>query len=135
MKPSCPPCPATATRTWTRMPCSACVRPWWPTGFTTRAGRPPMAGCSTRRSRPWTSTSCCNRRARRADHLIKHVAMWKVSGDTPEARRARREKVKQQFKGLRSLIPDLLALEVGLDVSGVDYPFHLVLYTEFESPQ
>src|SRR6218665_1963099 len=67
--------------------------------------------------------------------MIKHVVMWKASGDTPEARRAPREKGKQQFKGLRSLIPDLLALEVGLDVSGGDYACDVVLYTEFESPQ
>lgn len=67
--------------------------------------------------------------------MIKHVVMWKVSGDTPDARRATREKVKQQFEGLRSLIPGLLALEVGLDVSGVDYACDVVLYTEFDSPQ
>ncbi|MNL00174.1 Stress responsive A/B Barrel Domain protein [compost metagenome] len=67
--------------------------------------------------------------------MIKHVVMWKVSGDTPEARRATREKVRQQFEGLRSLIPGLLALEVGLDMSGVDYACDVVLYTEFESPQ
>lgn len=67
--------------------------------------------------------------------MIKHVVMWKVSGDTPDARRATREKVKRQFEGLRSLIPGMRTLEVGLDVSGADYACDVVLYTEFESLQ
>lgn len=67
--------------------------------------------------------------------MIKHVVMWRVSGNTPEAQLATREKVRQQFEGLRSLIPGLLTLEVGLDVSGVDYACDVVLYTEFDSPQ
>jgi hypothetical protein len=67
--------------------------------------------------------------------VIKHVVMWRVSGNTPEAQLATREKVRQQFEGLRSLIPGLLTLEVGLDVSGVDYACDVVLYTEFDSPQ
>jgi len=67
--------------------------------------------------------------------MIKHLVMWRVSGDTPEVKRATRELVKQKFEGLRSVIPGLLALEVGLDVSGADYACDVVLYTEFESPQ
>ena len=67
--------------------------------------------------------------------MIKHLVMWRVSGDTPEVKLATRELVKQKFEGLRSLIPGLRTLEVGLDVSGADYACDAVLYTEFESPQ
>ena len=65
--------------------------------------------------------------------MIKHIVMWKVRGDTSDARRATSEQVKQQFERLRSLIPGLHKLEVGIDVSGADYACDVVLYTEFDS--
>lgn len=65
--------------------------------------------------------------------MIKHIVMWKVRGDTSEARGAISEQVKQQFEGLRSLIPGLHKLEVGIDISGADYACDVVLYTEFDS--
>jgi len=65
--------------------------------------------------------------------MIKHIVMWRVRGDTYDARRAASEHVKQTFGQLRSLIPGLLKLEVGIDVSGVDYACDVVLYTEFDS--
>lgn len=67
--------------------------------------------------------------------MIKHIVMWRVRGDTSDARRAAGEQVKQHFEQLRSLIPGLLKLEVGIDVSGVDYACDVVLYTEFDSAQ
>jgi hypothetical protein len=67
--------------------------------------------------------------------MIKHIVMWRVRGDTSDARRAAGEQVKQLFEQLRSLIPGLLKLEVGIDVSGVDYACDVVLYTEFDSVQ
>jgi hypothetical protein len=65
--------------------------------------------------------------------MIKHIVMWRVRGDTSDARRAASEQVKQLFEQLRSLIPGLLKLEVGIDVSGVDCACDVVLYTEFDS--
>ena len=65
--------------------------------------------------------------------MIKHIVMWRVRGDTSEARRANSEHVKQLFEQLGSQIPGLLKLEVGIDVSGVDYACDVVLYTEFDS--
>lgn len=53
--------------------------------------------------------------------MIKHIVMWRVRGDTSDARRAASDQVKQLFEQLRSLIPGLLKLEVGIDVSGVDF--------------
>ncbi|RYX96012.1 MAG: Dabb family protein [Comamonadaceae bacterium] len=65
--------------------------------------------------------------------MIKHIVMWRVRGETSDARRAASERVKQLFEQLRTLIPGLLKLEVGIDISGVDYACDVVLYTEFES--
>lgn len=65
--------------------------------------------------------------------MIKHIVMWRVRGETAEARRAASEQIKKLFEQLRSLIPGLLELEVGIDVSGVDYACDVVLYTEFDS--
>ncbi|MEP9352289.1 Dabb family protein [Xanthobacter sp. KR7-65] len=64
---------------------------------------------------------------------IRHIVMWRLSGDTPEARAAARRKVKDAFEGLRGRIAGLTLLEVGLDVSGVDYACDVVLVTEFSS--
>lgn len=59
--------------------------------------------------------------------------MWRVHGDTAAERHQSRLKVKQAFEGLRGRIVGLRSLEVGLDVSEVDYAFDIVLVTEFDS--
>ena len=65
--------------------------------------------------------------------MIKHIVMWRVRGETSEARRTASEQVKQIFERLRPLIPGLLKLEVGIDVSRVEHACDVVLYTEFDS--
>lgn len=62
---------------------------------------------------------------------IRHIVMWRVSGNTPEERATVRAKVKEAFEGLHGLIPGLTHLEVGLDVSNVSYACDVVLVTEF----
>lgn len=65
--------------------------------------------------------------------MIKHIVMWKVSGDTPEARADSCLRVKRSFESLRGQIPGLVTLEVGIDISRVAYACDVVLYTEFDS--
>jgi hypothetical protein len=67
--------------------------------------------------------------------MIRHIVMWRVSGETPEENRASREFVKQCFEGLRGRIPGMSHLEVGVDSSAVDYACDVVLVTEFDSQQ
>lgn len=67
--------------------------------------------------------------------MIRHIVMWRLSGDTPEERLAARRLVKQSFEQLRGRIPGLLHLEVGIDTSAVDYACDVVLVTEFESQE
>ena len=65
--------------------------------------------------------------------MIRHIVMWRVAGDTPEARLAASREVKVSFEGLRGRIPGMTHLEVGIDSSGVDYACDAVLVTDFES--
>lgn len=65
--------------------------------------------------------------------VIKHIVMWDVRGDSDADKRQTAAKVKSLFEGLAGKIPGLNKLEVGIDVSGVDYACDVVLYTEFSS--
>jgi hypothetical protein len=65
--------------------------------------------------------------------MIKHIVMWDVRGDTPEQKKETAQLVKRAFESLTGKIPGLTKLEVGMDVSGVDYACDVVLYTEFEN--
>jgi hypothetical protein len=65
--------------------------------------------------------------------MIRHIVMWRLGGDTPQERQQARRLVKESFEGLRGHIPGMLALEVGLDSSDVDYACDVVLVTEFDS--
>lgn len=62
---------------------------------------------------------------------VRHIVMWRVRGDTPEARVDARTKVKAAFEGLRGRIEGLTHVEVGVDISEVDYACDLVLVSEF----
>jgi len=64
---------------------------------------------------------------------IKHIVMWKLRGETPEEKAAARLKVKTAFEGLKGLIDGLTHIEVGIDVSDVDYACDVVLVSEFEN--
>jgi hypothetical protein len=67
--------------------------------------------------------------------MIKHIVMWDVRGETPEQKKETAQFVKAAFESLSGKIPGLTKLEVGTDVSGVDYACDVVLYTEFENHQ
>src|SRR5215469_10900378 len=65
-------------------------------------------------------------------NMIKHIVMWNVRGETHEEKKATANFVKNAFESLSGKIPGLTKLEVGLDVSAVDYACDVVLYTEFD---
>lgn len=65
--------------------------------------------------------------------MIRHIVMWKVRAGTLEEKHANIERVRREFHGLKGRIPGLIHLEIGIDVSQVDYACDLVLYSEFES--
>ncbi|WP_066708382.1 Dabb family protein [Curvibacter delicatus] len=65
--------------------------------------------------------------------MIRHIVMWNVRGDTPAEKARGIAQLQRSFEGLRGRIPGLLHLEIGVDVSRVDYACDVVLYSEFES--
>lgn len=65
--------------------------------------------------------------------MIRHIVMWNVRGDTPEEKAANIDQLQQSFQSLKGLIPGLLSLEIGVDVSHIDYACDVVLFSEFES--
>ena len=65
--------------------------------------------------------------------MIKHIVMWNIRGDTPVAKATAIDKLKCSFDELRSLIPGIVHMEVGVDSSRIDYACDVVLYSEFES--
>jgi hypothetical protein len=62
---------------------------------------------------------------------IKHIVMWRLRGDTPADQAAARARVKTLFEGLKGRIDGLTHIEVGADVSNVDYACDVVLVSEF----
>lgn len=65
---------------------------------------------------------------------VRHIVMWRVGGETREEREAARLKVKAAFEGLRGRVAGLTHVEVGLDISDVDYACDVVLVSEFATP-
>ncbi|WP_043285751.1 Dabb family protein [Paraburkholderia oxyphila] len=65
--------------------------------------------------------------------MIKHIVMWNLKGSTPEEKRQAVVQLKTAFEGLIGKIPGLLRLEIGVDISRVDYACDVVLYSEFDS--
>ena len=63
---------------------------------------------------------------------VRHIVMWRMRGDTAGERRANADTVRAAFEALRGRIPGMRSLEVGLDISGVDYACDVVLLSDFE---
>lgn len=64
---------------------------------------------------------------------VRHIVMWRLRGDTPDEREAARLKVKSAFEGLRGRIDGLDHVEIGCDISQVDYACDVVLVSEFRN--
>jgi hypothetical protein len=66
--------------------------------------------------------------------VTKHIVMWDVRGETEADKSRAAQRIKTLFEDLAGRIPGMRSVEVGLDVSGVDYACDVVLYMEFDSP-
>ena len=62
---------------------------------------------------------------------IRHIAMWTLRGDSGVERAAARFRVKTAFEDLQGRIKGLDHIEIGIDVSNVDYACDVVLVSEF----
>jgi hypothetical protein len=65
--------------------------------------------------------------------MFKHIVMWNVRGETPAQKTDAAKLIKSAFENLNGKIPGLLKLEIGIDVSRIDYACDVVLYSEFDS--
>lgn len=70
-----------------------------------------------------------------ARSVTKHIVMWDVRGDDKSAKARAAQLIKASFEDLAGKIPGMRSVEVGLDVSGVDYACDVVLTMEFDSPE
>jgi len=64
--------------------------------------------------------------------MIRHIVMWRVAGSTAAERLVNAGIVRDAFERMRGRVPGLRSLEVGLDVSRVDYACDMVLVTDFD---
>lgn len=64
--------------------------------------------------------------------MIKHIVMWDVLGPSAAERAVNIARLREAFEGLRSQIPGLLHIEIGVDTSRVAYACDVVLYSEFD---
>ena len=66
--------------------------------------------------------------------MIVHIVFWRLhesaNGKT-KAENAR--EIKARFEALRSIIPGIRRLDVGIDFAGTDQSSDVSLYTEFDS--
>lgn len=65
--------------------------------------------------------------------MNRHIVMWNIRGASEQERHANVERLRASFHSLRGKIPGLLVMQIGADVSYVDYACDVVLYSEFES--
>jgi hypothetical protein len=64
--------------------------------------------------------------------MIRHVVMWSLDGETTEERRAHATDIAGRLESLVPLIPELRAMEVGIDIGDEAGQFDLVLITEHD---
>ena len=62
--------------------------------------------------------------------MIKHIVMWKFKDGVAEADKLEME---QRLEALKGVVPSLLEIEVGLDVTCSDASKDMVLYSEFNT--
>lgn len=67
--------------------------------------------------------------------MIRHIVMWDIAGDTPQAKQRNIDLLRRSFNSLKGRIPGLRHLEIGTNCSSVDYACDVVLYSEFESQE
>lgn len=65
---------------------------------------------------------------------VCHIVMWDVAGDTAAEKREAIATIRAAFETLRDCIPGLTRLDIGVDISRVDYACDMLLLTEFDSP-
>ncbi|MCK5267949.1 MAG: Dabb family protein [Spirochaetes bacterium] len=65
--------------------------------------------------------------------MLKHIVMWKVKNDSNETQfKQDLMKFKERLEALKGFIPEIMELEVGIDINRSDKAFDILLYTVFK---
>lgn len=62
--------------------------------------------------------------------MIKHVVMWKFKEGAAEADKL---EMKRRLEALKGVVPTLVDIEVGLDLSDMEASMDMALYSEFKT--
>jgi hypothetical protein len=65
--------------------------------------------------------------------MIKHIVMWKCSGNDQEEQHTNALKIKQLLDSLPGKIPQIVEFESGLDFNRSTAAYDVVLYSSFNS--
>jgi heme-degrading monooxygenase HmoA len=66
--------------------------------------------------------------------MVKHIVMWKLRDRAEGSEKlANAMLIKSRLESLPGKIPGILKLEIGIDISGTEDSFDVVLYSEFAS--
>ena len=64
--------------------------------------------------------------------MIKHIVMWKFKEEVAEADKL---EMKQRLEALKDVVPSLVHIEVGLDLSNKEASMDMVLYSKFQTAE
>ncbi len=64
--------------------------------------------------------------------MIKHIVMWTFKDGVAEADKL---EMKRQLEALKGVVPTLVEIEVGMDVSCKEASMDMVLYSAFRSAE
>jgi hypothetical protein len=62
--------------------------------------------------------------------MVKHIVMWKFKSDVSDEDKL---EMKRQLEALMGVVPSLVKIEAGLDLSKKEASMGMVLYTEFQT--
>jgi hypothetical protein len=62
--------------------------------------------------------------------MIKHIVMWKFKEEVAEADKM---EMKRQLESLKGVVPSVVSIEAGLDLSKKEASMDMALYTEFQT--
>ncbi|KGE67597.1 Dabb family protein [Pseudomonas reactans] len=65
--------------------------------------------------------------------MIKHIVMWNIKGASSAEKLANSLRVKNLVEGLAGNIPGMKTIEVGIEISQIEYACDVVLYSGFDS--
>lgn len=66
--------------------------------------------------------------------MIKHIVMWKLQEFADGRNKLENAKIiKEKLEALVGIIPEIVKLEVGIDILGTSQSYDVVLVSEFKS--